>query len=326
MESRLDTRLAVGSYEVHREENFKYTGIAYLFGNDTQSLPKVEFDLKFMKNSLKRLQFKVKTFENLDKSDMKQEIAEIENDEDLNKYTCFLFYFSGHGSNGKICGSDHEGSLKILKHVITPIGSYNSLANKPKLFLFDCCRTAEQSDIREYHPLPADVYVAYATSQGQFAYDGYWTRFLAEAILESSYDYSDRWISSVQHILTFARVMTFREHQHLAVSGEDTLMKHLFFRDFAIRPEDERLNEQLHEHWLRRDDLKRRGLQCNICGERINYKDGYFSCDADCEYFVCRACIVQNFDACNSNTTKRSYESSIEKHKQLIEECTARRG
>jgi hypothetical protein len=333
MLSRVESNLAiVGSYAVARpSRDSEHSGIAFLFGNENyqtlKDLPKVKFDLEFMENALTGLKFKVHTFSDLTQTKMLKRIVNKILEADLSAYTCLLFYFSGHGSNGNICGTDGM-KINIMEHVITPIGLKRSLRKKPKLFFFDCCRT-KTVEARSEFPLSPNIYVAYATSPYHPSYDGEWSEFLALALLESCYPNSDRWISSIHNVLTFARVKTFEEHQSLTVSGEDTLMKLLLFKDFIVEPNHERLAEQLHGHYLCRHNRVKSRLKssdkgkkskaqrkCDVCGESISSDSEYFSCAEGCDYHACSGCIV-NFECWGDKDSDQTHENLAKKHEEI---------
>ena len=58
----------------------------------------------------------------------------------LDKYSCFLFYYSGHGISEGLLLSD--GRCIPYEEIVTRISSIPALVNKPKIFIFDSCRTA----------------------------------------------------------------------------------------------------------------------------------------------------------------------------------------
>ena len=223
MLSEVESNIArIGSYELSGG------GCAFLigngdYGNTNATLPKVTHDIKLMKNSLKALNFEVKSQKDINRNDIMKNIVCDIIEEDLSQYSSFVFYFSGHGSNGNIYGSDSK-KVNILEHIVTPIGLKRHFEGKPKIFLFDCCRT-NKSDIKSDFTIPPDVYVAYATSMHGVSFDGGWTKHLAAGLLECAFLDADRWISSLHNVLTFARCETFKGDKQLAVSGDDSLMK-----------------------------------------------------------------------------------------------------
>ena len=57
---------------------------------------------------------------------------------DLNKYSCFMLYYSGHGSpDGLLLYPNHEVPFK---HVLEMVQGIPALHGKPKILIFDCCR------------------------------------------------------------------------------------------------------------------------------------------------------------------------------------------
>ena len=57
----------------------------------------------------------------------------------LGKYSCFMFYYSGHGISEGLLLSD--GRCIPYEEIVTRISSISALVNKPKIFIFDSCRT-----------------------------------------------------------------------------------------------------------------------------------------------------------------------------------------
>lgn len=58
---------------------------------------------------------------------------------DLNNYSCFMFYFSGHGSKEGILLQPY-GDCVSYKSVTDSIVNLRGLQGKPKIIIFDCCR------------------------------------------------------------------------------------------------------------------------------------------------------------------------------------------
>lgn len=290
-------------------------------------MEKVQFDMKLMKNALKGLRFNVQSFSDLDRMSMLENIIVNIVEADFSDSSCVLFYFSGHGSNGNICGTDW-GKLNILEQIITPIGLKNTLRGKPKLFLFDCCRTNDPDTVRPSFSLPPDVYVAYATSPYDTAYDGAWSQHLALGLLEGCFYHADRWITSIHNVLTFARVKTFKRDRQLSVSGEDTLLKLFFFKDCVNSTT--RFNEELHGHYLSKptivdedddeeDDERAYKARCSRCDK---YRECFKCQEDDCDYNVCNKCIV-DFESIASQEDEELFKRRERRHQRIIENMRA---
>ena len=56
----------------------------------------------------------------------------------LEPYSCFMFYYSGHGTAECVLLSD--GEQIPYKDIVSMVSSIPSLTKKPKIFIFDCCR------------------------------------------------------------------------------------------------------------------------------------------------------------------------------------------
>ena len=78
----------------------------------------------------------------------------------LDKYSCFMFYYSGHGISEGLLLSD--GRCIPYEEIVTRISSIPALVNKPKIFIFDSCRTAidrkkESQGIWNYLPFNKSI-------------------------------------------------------------------------------------------------------------------------------------------------------------------------
>ena len=76
---------------------------------------------------------------NAEKEGYEEKIQELRQ-ANLEKYSCFLFYFSGHGSHeGMLFQPD--GGVVAYKNVIDDVIALEHFRGKPKILIFDCCRT-----------------------------------------------------------------------------------------------------------------------------------------------------------------------------------------
>ena len=120
-------------------------GYALLLGSSqfdatTEPLLCVKTDLVIMETVLKDTGWHVKapygpstSWENY--TDAMEELREKS---DLRSYSCFMFYFSGHGTPEGILLQPQ--TLVPFKGVIDAIQGIKSLEGKPKILIFDCCR------------------------------------------------------------------------------------------------------------------------------------------------------------------------------------------
>ena len=63
-------------------------------------------------------------------------------------FSCFLFYYTGHGVSNAIVL--HDGSDITYGDIVTNISNLPALEGKPKIFIFDSCRTTLDADHFEY--------------------------------------------------------------------------------------------------------------------------------------------------------------------------------
>lgn len=161
-----DRRHAVGADRIEEYPVKEPVGVALLFGSDSspvsgdgaddeERLKSVKIDLIRMENSLSHCGFKVMN-PCLDRASprvtllhemISNTIQKLRSDPDLNKYSCFLFYFTGHGiSRGILLSEDHaipaaEKGVLPFSTIVQTISNILATHSKPKIFIFDCCRT-----------------------------------------------------------------------------------------------------------------------------------------------------------------------------------------
>jgi hypothetical protein len=266
----------IGHYDL--DTNSEHTGFAYLFGNENYEtgnedrLPLVATDLKFMSNALEALKFKVTVKKDKPKQEMLNSIVDDIVEEDLSEYSCFLFYFAGHGINGKIYGKDME-EISIMNDIIGPIGTELSVSGKPMFFFFDCCRSKSSHCNYETHrdswSLSPNIYVAYATSEFSVSNDGAWTQYLAEGLLEGAFPNAPRWLTSVHNVVAYARMKAYAEKQQLSVTGDDTLLKFAFLKDLENENKCRRYKDTFHHahKFLFKSYGEKKARKCMKCGE-----------------------------------------------------------
>ena len=90
----------------------------------------------------------------------------------LDQYSCFIFYYTGHGKN---CGIHLDGGHTFrFKRIVDFIMSISGLLGKPKVFLFDCCRVYTDDAIKRDKCCKTEAYrdcvIGYACSSGEEAF------------------------------------------------------------------------------------------------------------------------------------------------------------
>ena len=125
-------------------------GCAVLFGSEKTTedksdyLPSVNKDLNLMKTTLVSAGWHIKC--NSGKVDKNMLIKELNmlktRGEDLKKYSVFLFYYSGHGVAEGIVLT--KSGMVPYAEIVTRVSSISSLQDKPKIFIFDCCRKRDE--------------------------------------------------------------------------------------------------------------------------------------------------------------------------------------
>lgn len=105
----------------------------------------------------------------------------------LHKFSCFMFYYSGHGNHNGALLSD--GSCMLYEEIVTSIASISCLQKKPKIFIFDCCQGVvfENVRTREKYPPPHTI-LAFSSCEGMTSYankhGSYYTRDLSSKLKE----------------------------------------------------------------------------------------------------------------------------------------------
>ncbi len=175
---------------LHYDISCSPVGYAALFCNDITSphdtgpLP-VDIDLGLMSRALHKCEWSVQNFPpvpSMSLNDCKERLKAII-DGNYNGYSCFMFYYSGHGTSKGLLLSD--GCRMPYVDIVHGITSINSLAGKPKIFIFDSCRevskksgifknlfrkTDDETDTQNY--VPADSLICFATSDGTESFSG----------------------------------------------------------------------------------------------------------------------------------------------------------
>jgi hypothetical protein len=126
--------------------DFKYTGLAVMINNFEftsnrfPNFPKNVSDKDTESfGTLKDFNFQIEeVMLNQTKAQITEIIAKYTSF-DYADYACILFCMSSHGEQNTIISSDCVG-IDIQTEIIEPFYKVASLENKPKIFLFDCCR------------------------------------------------------------------------------------------------------------------------------------------------------------------------------------------
>ena len=108
----------------------------------------------------------------------------------LDAYSCFMFYYSGHGTAKGLLLSD--GSCEAYADIVSSVSKMESLRGKPKIFIFDSCRIPSshpknfkffkeiskqhsdyESQSRNYPP--PDTLICFSANEGMesFSHDDY---------------------------------------------------------------------------------------------------------------------------------------------------------
>ena len=135
-----------------------------------------QHDLNLMVGALSRLDFDI-VHKSMDRSDSKWKVVEMIKDISLLKledHLCFLFYYSGHADVTGILAPD--GHVISYANIIQRAEECESLAEKPKIFIFDCSRTALNKEVvgkekeLDNSSLPSNCLVVFSTSCGGHAF------------------------------------------------------------------------------------------------------------------------------------------------------------
>lgn len=201
-----NTKIVVGLDEILEYEIKVPVGVALLFGCEGSpghtKLESVRKDLQLMHSSLHDCGFEVMN-PCLQSSGIELSYAMVMNtfamlatDPQLQQYHCFFFYFTGHGVSNSIVFKD--GTLPFSA-IIEKIGELKALTNRPKIFVFDCCRVHKQQSKfqviksaiskppQEEPGLPPDCLICYAATNQKKAMGnkddgGYYTRHFASIL------------------------------------------------------------------------------------------------------------------------------------------------
>jgi hypothetical protein len=133
--------IAVPKYDMNHEKR----GIALLINIRSYDAPNQriernwsEKDLENLKETLKYLEFDIRSYENLKAKQIKDEIQKLAKLDHTNS-DCFLCVVMSHGNDEKIMTSDNQEIS--FKEIMKPIKEEcPTLIGKPKLFFFQACR------------------------------------------------------------------------------------------------------------------------------------------------------------------------------------------
>ena len=180
-------------------------GFALLLGNDRLTpdpkhlrLP-VRKDLELMNDVLKEYEWHVSNpFAHdpyMKKGDLDSFLQTLVGN--LDAYSCFMFYYSGHGTAKGLLLSD--GTCESYTDIVSRVSKMESLRGKPKIFIFDSCRIASNSshpknlfkEISKHHNEyqsqtknypPPDTLICFSANEGMvsFSHDDYGSFYTAQ--------------------------------------------------------------------------------------------------------------------------------------------------
>lgn len=202
-------------------------GCAMLLGSDCADLPSVRKDVDIINSALeeggwdiicKNYELKHRTLVDL-LGNLKKE-HQLKNlgrqKRDLDDYSIFMLYYSGHGNAEGVVLTD--GRLLSYNKIVTQVSEVPCLYNKPKIFIFDSCRehgkTAHlpsthakpknhfHEDISKVHEEqrssssypPPHTLICFSAAEGSGSYMGdtgsYYTLVLSHALRQFGRDHS----------------------------------------------------------------------------------------------------------------------------------------
>ncbi|XP_064392221.1 uncharacterized protein LOC135339913 isoform X4 [Halichondria panicea] len=170
-------------------------GYAILLGNDREypadpELLPVMKDLRLMNDVLHSCGWKVSPIAGHPDMTSKQFDAMFNPilSSDFNQYSCFMFYYTGHGNSKGLLLSD--GCCKPYVDIVQRVSSIYSLVGKPKIFIFDSCRSGKEKshhwnffkgilrahveNVSVNYP-PSDTLICYSANEGMqgYSHDNY---------------------------------------------------------------------------------------------------------------------------------------------------------
>ncbi len=165
-------------------------GYAILLGNDREypadpELLPVKKDLGLMNDVLHSCGWKVSPIAGHPGMTLKQFDAMFNPilSSDFDQYSCFMFYYTGHGNSKGLLLSD--GCCKSYVDIVQRVSSIYSLVGKPKIFIFDSCRSGKEKShhwnffkgITKAHTKnksanypPSDTLICYSANEGMQGY------------------------------------------------------------------------------------------------------------------------------------------------------------
>jgi len=139
----------------------------------------------------------------------------------LDKYSVFLFYFSGHGNHKGVLLDDNN--VVAYEDIVNRVSKLKELENKPKVFVFDTCRNeilnvnvrvpkGIRSDI-----LPPDCLICFATTCSSFM-DKSEGSFYTLALAHSLRSFGQRYM--LHEVVTYAAHIS-REYGKVILNRKD---------------------------------------------------------------------------------------------------------
>ncbi len=143
-------------------------GYAVLLGsekvNNRDILTSVSVDLKLMHNTLTEDGWDI--FSPPGSELRKETLGDVldnlgRNGSELARYSVFMFYYTGHGVAEGVHLSN--GGIFSYSDIVKKVSEIESLKEKPKIFIFDCCRKKTE--------IPMETESTYLASKNQFRHD-----------------------------------------------------------------------------------------------------------------------------------------------------------
>jgi len=100
-----------------------------------------DVDMNELQEIFQELNFKIKRFDDLTQEDIKDKLDDVlSNKNELRRHDCFVAIFSSHGDRSLIF--DKHGEPLLIEEIISKfwLDRCPELINKPKVFVFLCCR------------------------------------------------------------------------------------------------------------------------------------------------------------------------------------------
>lgn len=112
-------------------------------GNDEQGRSDSVKSVSLINQRFEELKFKVIIYQDSSDVQIKNLLKELINKEECNLHNCFVLYIHSHGKeNGFITANNKIVQFDEITKMFSNKNCKNFI-NKPKIILFDCCRTGK---------------------------------------------------------------------------------------------------------------------------------------------------------------------------------------